>query len=191
MPGDATTALAIINALGFGDHSVVSSSSKYNPVDLKKKFFEKALRKLGNEKDPFKINDVLRDPLHISIAGIALGAIKKEALTILAGGTQMLAVLSLMKSIEPYFNEKKVILATTRWIYLDKGKEVSNTLNKYFPGVTFAYVELNFFDAPYEGLEAGGSMFLAVVKSIDINYLKMHIYEEYKRIVNSEVLRNG
>jgi uncharacterized protein (TIGR00303 family) len=197
MPGGTTTALAIVKALGFGDYNVVSSSSKHNPVDLKKNVVEKALNRLGFEKDPFKVNDVLGDPLHITIAGIALGVIEKGSTVVLAGGTQMLATLSLIKSIDPRFSGERVVLATTRWIYIDKGREILSILDKHFPNITFTYVDLNFSDAPYKGLRAyeegfvkegvgaGGTAFLALLRGVDVEDLKKGMYEEYRGIVGS------
>jgi len=37
---------------------------------------------------------------------------------------------------------------------LDKGREILNTLDNHLPGITFAYTDLNFSDAPYKGLRA-------------------------------------
>jgi len=203
MPGGTTTAMAILRALNYGEPDVVSSSSRDNPLELKRAITDKALQRLKNNEDIFKINDIVGDPLHISIAGIALGALEKKSLVVLAGGTQMLAVLSLMKEIEPQFDQRKVVLATTRWIYLDKSVKILNVLRKYFPEITFTYVDINFEDAPFKGLRAyeegfvkegvgaGGTAFLAMIRGVKVSELKSRVYEEYSNIISYGVIPYG
>jgi len=201
MPGGTTTALAILQGLGYEAYNIVSSASKVNPIELKKTIVEKALKRLKDVKDPFTVNDVVGDSLHISIAGIALGALQAGSIAILAGGTQMLAALSLMKAINPLFPQDKVVIATTRWIFADKGKEITGFLNEVLPNVSLIYVDINFADAPFEGLRAyeegyvkegvgaGGTASMAVIKGFGVDDLKKAIFDEYKRLV--EVRNNG
>ncbi|MEM0026698.1 MAG: TIGR00303 family protein [Ignisphaera sp.] len=195
IPSGTTTALSILQGLGYNAYNIVSSSAKENPLAIKKAVVEEALKRLGQSEDPFKVNDVVGDPVHISIAGLALGALKSRATVILAGGTQMLATLALMKAVEPGFDEQRLVLATTKWIYSDKGIEMLKFIKMVAPNTTFAYVELDFTDAPFSGLKAyedgfvkegvgaGGTSLLALLKGVNIDELKHSVYREYKRIV--------
>ncbi|MEL9939620.1 MAG: TIGR00303 family protein [Ignisphaera sp.] len=195
IPGGTTTALSILQGLGYNAYNIISSSAKENPLNIKKAVVEEALKRLGQSEDPFKINDVIGDPVHIAIAGLALGALKSRATVILAGGTQMLAALALMKAIDPRFDEQRLVLATTKWIYSDRGAEITRFIKMVVPNITFAYVELDFSDAPFNGLRAyedgfvkegvgaGGTSLLAILKGVDVNELKHAVYREYERIV--------
>lgn len=199
IPSGTTTAMAILKALGYVDaHNMISSSMKNNPVDLKKIVVNKALERLEKLKidknNPFTINDIVGDPVHISVAGLAIGGLEVGSTIILAGGTQMLAVLALMKTIVQDFNQENTILATTRWIVLDKRNEILRFIKTVVPGVSFVYSFLDFSDAPFpglrayeegfvkEGVGAGGTAFLAISRGVDRDKLVKTIYEEYQRI---------
>lgn len=194
IPAGTTTAMSILLGLGYNAYSIVSSSSKDNPLELKRRVVEKAVRRLRGGEDPFTINDIVGDPLHISVAGIALGALRAEALVVLAGGTQMLAALALMKAIEQLFKQSNVILATTRWIYRDRGREIVDFVKENTPGIAVVYTDIGFEDAPSDGLRAyeegyvkegvgaGGTAFLAIARGVDAATLKKGIYLEYERI---------
>lgn len=194
IPAGTTTAMAILQALGYQGEKLVSSSTSKNPLEIKKLVVDKALQRVKGGEDPFKLNDILGDPLHISVAGLTLGIVEAGGIAVLAGGTQMLAVLGLMKSISPSFNQSKVIQATTRWIFLDKGKEVLDFIRSVAPGVGFVYSALDFSNAPFQGLKAyeegfvkegvgaGGTAFIALAKGINIDDLIEGIYREYHRI---------
>lgn len=194
IPAGTTTAMAILHALGYQGQNLVSSSTNRNPLDLKKLVVDKALQKVRGVEDPFTLNDFVGDPLHISVTGLALGVVEAGGIAILAGGTQMLAVLGLLRSISPNFDQSKVIHATSRWIFLDKGKEILEFIKLVAPRVGFVYSTLDFSNAPFQGLRAyeegfvkegvgaGGTAFVAVSKGIDINVLVEGIYREYHRI---------
>lgn len=198
IPAGTTTAMAILSALGFNGYSLISSSMKFNPLNLKKSVVSKALQRLKEKeiKDPLEINDVVGDPVHISVAGIALGVLDAGSTVMLAGGTQMLAVLALMKSLEPSFSQDRVIHATTRWVYLDRGREILEFIESTVPNVALIYSELDFSNAPFEGLKAyedgfvkegvgaGGTAFAALARGVSIDELTNHIFNEYRRITH-------
>ncbi|MEM4888506.1 MAG: TIGR00303 family protein [Thermosphaera sp.] len=197
IPAGTTTAMAILRALGYPGENLVSSSTSKNPLELKKTVVYKALQRVKGGEDPFTLNDIVGDPLHISIAGLALGVIDAGSIIILAGGTQMLAVLGLMKKISPDFDQSKIIHATTKWIIIDKGKEILDFIRSAVPGIGFVYSVLDFSNAPFQGLRAyeegfvkegvgaGGTAFLAMTKGINVNDLIKGIYQEYRRIAAS------
>ncbi|MEM1683963.1 MAG: TIGR00303 family protein [Ignisphaera sp.] len=195
IPSGTTTAMAILQGLGYNAYNLVSSSMKNNPVDLKRLVANKAIERLKNSRDPFTVNDVAGDPLHISVAGLALGALEAESFVILAGGTQMLAAIALMKAISPEFRQERMILATTRWIVMDKGREITSFIESVAPQMSIVYSYLDFSDAPFDGLRAyeegfvkegvgaGGTAFLAILKGIEVSDLVKAIYIEYERLI--------
>ena len=196
IPGGTTTAMAILRGLGFESSELVSSSMRNNPMDLKKKVVNEALKRLREYMSPFEINDALGDPVHIAIAGLVMGSLRNTRI-ILAGGTQMLAVLALIKSIEKNFDQDKILIATTRWIIKDRGREIRDFIERYFSRVSVAYTELDFGDSPHEGLRAyeegyvkegvgaGGTALLALCRGVSLRELIERIYSEYERVMRS------
>lgn len=194
IPSGTTTAMAILRAMGYEAYSLISSSMDKNPIELKKSIVDKAIQRAKSIRDPFMLNDIVGDPVHISVAGISLGVLEANSIVVLAGGTQMLATLALMKAIEPSFDQSKVIHATTKWIYIDKGSEMLSFIKTVVPNVALVYSELSFENTSFQGLRAyeegfvkegvgaGGTTFIAVAKGIDINKIINDIYKEYKRI---------
>jgi len=194
VPGGTTTAMAILRGLGHDAENLISSSMKNNPIDLKKKIVEKAISRVRDRENPFHINDMVGDPVHITITGLVAGAQRNNSLIILAGGTQMLSVVALLKAINRSRLDR-VVVATTKWIIKDRGDEIKRFLEEIAPETTLVYTELDFEDSPFEGLRAyeegyvkegvgaGGTSLLAVAKGMDVKDLKKLIYEEYMRIV--------
>ncbi len=194
IPAGTTTAMAILRAFGFEAEDLVSSSMKNNPLDLKKSVVDKAIKRIRDQGDPFHINDVVGDPVHITIAGLVSGAMRNNSLVILAGGTQMLAVIALLKAIDGSRLER-VVLATTKWIMKDRGDKIIEFIKKIAPEISVAYSDLGFEDSPHEGLRAyeegyvkegvgaGGTSLLAMAKGVDRDHLIRSIYREYERIM--------
>ena len=114
IPGGTTTALAVMTGLGI--QAAVSSSMPENPLMLKKQTVQSALKRLDS-KDPYDIISQLGDPMIPTVAGI-LGTASESTNVILAGGTQMAAVLAFAKHIG--FNETNTALGTTSYIVNDK-----------------------------------------------------------------------
>jgi len=195
IPGGTTTAMAILYALGFKHLELISSSMKDNPIELKKSVVGKAVKRLSPSSNVFEVNDLVGDPLHISVAGIALGVLTSNSYVVLAGGTQMLAVLAIMGMIRNDFNQERVIHATTKWVIKDRGREVSEFLSTYYPRVTLVYSDLDFTNTPFEGLRsyeegyvkegvgAGGTVFLALTRGVGYDDLINTICSEYSRLV--------
>ncbi len=200
IPAGTTTAMAILCALGFKCHEMVSSSLKSNPVEIKEHVVNEAIKRLESHpaQDVFKVNDLIGDPVHISIAGMALGAITSGSYVVLAGGTQMMAVLAIMGRVKPGFDQRSLIYATTKWIIKDRGKEILNFLSSEFPYVALVYSELDFKDSPFgglkayeegyvkEGVGAGGTSFIALARGIRYDELISSIYSEYSRLVGDK-----
>ncbi|MEM0439696.1 MAG: TIGR00303 family protein [Sulfolobales archaeon] len=198
MPGGTTTAMSILTALGY--RAMVSSASKENPLDLKRRVVGEAMKRLSNVSGVFEINDMVGDPLHISIAGIALGVLERGSKVILAGGTQMAAVIALAKKIAKDLDG--VFIATTRWVIEDRTADLPGMVREIAPEVGLAYVELDFSGSMYEGLRkyeegyvkegvgAGGTCLLAMMRGLSVDDVISSIYREYGVVINALKAKN-
>ncbi|MCY3976152.1 MAG: TIGR00303 family protein [Thaumarchaeota archaeon] len=124
IPGGTTTALAVLKGLGI--NAQVSSSMPNNPLNLKNKIVNAALSRL-NTKDPFSMVSNLGDPMIPFVAGMVSTA-SKNANVILAGGTQMAAVLALAKHVG--YEKKKLSLATTQYVINDQSANFTNMVKQ-------------------------------------------------------------
>ena len=198
MPGGTTTAMAIMESLGFKAIGRVSSASPNNPHNLKVEVFKKAVSRYGKSlpvKDVFEAVEVFGDPLHISIAGIAYGALEKGAKILLAGGTQMCSVLAILKRLGAEM-KGRLAIGTTRWIIEDKTSDIIGLVKDIAPETIVIYTKLSFSDAPYTGLKfyeqgyvkegvgAGGTVVATkLLFKVPLQRVKEAIYEEYKRVL--------
>jgi len=124
IPGGTTTALGVLEGLGI--KGLVSSSMPENPVGLKIKTVKEALKRLQS-KDPFEIVSQLGDPMIPTVAGI-LSTASEISRVILAGGTQMAAVLAFAKSMG--FEGKNTALGTTSYVTDDKSANLIETVSQ-------------------------------------------------------------
>lgn len=195
--GGTTTALGILVGLGYNAWGMISSSAPANPHDLKLKVVEEGLRRAGglSTEDPFKAVTRLGDPLHISIAGFLAGLVGQDVKVILAGGTQMAAVLAIAKHSGIDLREKAVV-GTTRWIIEDKSSDLIGLVGMVYPEIPVVACNLDFSKAPYKGLRyyergyvkegvgAGGTSIAAIaVRNLAYEKLLNSIYAEYERIM--------
>ena len=105
IPGGTTTALGVLLAMGIDAKGKVSSSIPSNPHELKIKTVEEGLKaskiKFGAlAKDPLKAISCVGDPMIAAFAGLVLGAVNKIPV-LMAGGTQMGAILAVIKALNP------------------------------------------------------------------------------------------
>lgn len=126
VPGGTTTALALLLALGVAADGRVSSSMSGNPHSLKSRLAREALARLDRSaaaRNPLVAVATLGDPMQPVVAGLAAGAADVGRPVLLAGGTQMMAVLALMHAMATLglgpVPGDTVALATTRWIVED------------------------------------------------------------------------
>jgi len=197
MPGGTTTAMAIMEALGFKAIGRVSSASPVNPTKLKEEVFRKALARYGKSvpmKNIFEAVEVFGDPLHIAIAGFAFGAVEKGCKVLLAGGTQMCSVIAILKKLGLDLRSR-VAIGTTKWLALDKSSDIAGLVKDIAPDVPIAYTLLSFDDAPFaglrlyeegyvkEGVGAGGSVVIShLYWRLTLPTIKEAVYREYERV---------
>jgi len=201
MPGGTTTAMAILAGLGYDALGKTSSSSPNNPVELKVKVVEKALHRLKHRVrcdpgNPFSVVDCVGDPLHVALAGFATGALLEGSALLLAGGTQMAAVLAIMRAVDPdVLKHGRVGVGTTRWVIEDKSSDLEGLIKEVSPSTPVMFTELSFSDSPYpglrmyeegyvkEGVGAGGTSVAIEVKGFKLSEIREAIYREYERLI--------
>ena len=192
IPGGTTTALAVLKAFGYD--AKVSSSIPDNPVELKNKIVSAALERIDSDH-PYSIVAKVGDPMIAFVAGM-LSSASEVSKIMLAGGTQMTAVLAFASKIG--FNEENAAIGTTSYITNDESanfkdlvKEIADVpaisvnpgLNKSkFPG-------LQAFSNGFakEGVGAGGSIISSLIKTghSSTTFLEM-AEKEYHRIFTSQ-----
>ena len=188
IPGGTTTVLAVLKSLGIDAH--VSSSMPRNPQSLKNQVVEKALRR-SDSRDPYDVIANAGDPMIPFVAGM-LSTASEITNVILAGGTQMAAVLALAKTIG--YDENKVVIGTTSYIIDDKDANLLDMV-KSISNIPVLSINPKLEDSKFEGLRAysegfvkegagaGGSMIASILKTgIDSKKLLDLIDKEYSRV---------
>lgn len=127
--GGTTTALAVLTGLGIDAIGKVNSSHPTCNHQQKWQVVQTGLTKAGlipsdktNPPNPFAVVAAVGDPMQIVVAGMLLSASRSGGV-LLAGGTQMLAVYALARSIAQTQNiswqPQQVVVGTTRWVAED------------------------------------------------------------------------
>jgi uncharacterized protein (TIGR00303 family) len=125
VPGGTTTALAVMLALGLDAAGRVSSSMAANAHTLKEATARAGLAYVDPDavaRAPLRAVAAVGDPMQVAVAGLALGACRQVPV-LLAGGTQMAAVLALAHALEAAagraLDPRRLAIATTRWVLSD------------------------------------------------------------------------
>jgi uncharacterized protein (TIGR00303 family) len=201
IPGGTTTALAVLLAMGVNAKGKVSSSMPINPHELKIHTAEEGLKNSGIkegelENDPIRAVSTVGDPMQPAVAGLVIGAAENVPV-IMAGGTQMAAVLAIVNSLKKDVLTN-VAIGTTRWIINDKTSNIINLISRII-NVPVLAADINFSKLNYDGLKAyelgvvkegvgcGGAAIAAVLKSngkITKNVLLNEIKNNYKQLLN-------
>ena len=188
IPGGTTTALAVLKSFGIGAH--VSSSMPKNPESLKNETVEKVLKR-SDSKDPFKVIANASDPMIPFVAGM-LSSASEITNVILAGGTQMTAVLALAETIG--YDKDRTALGTTSYVVDDKSANLVETV-KSISDIPVLSINPKLEDSKFSGLRAysegfvkegvgaGGSIIASILKTgMDSQRLLELIDKEYERI---------
>jgi len=203
IPGGTTTALGVLLAMGIDARGKVSSSMPGNPHELKTKTVMAGMRASGENfgslaKDPIRAISCLGDPMMPAFAGLILGAAPRVPV-LMAGGTQMGAVLAVVKALNRHVLDNLAI-GTTRWIIDDKTSDLRGIIAQ-IADVPILAVDLDFGQSKLEGLRAyekgvvkegvgaGGAAIAAMIKSggsVTKEVLFEEIERNYKQLVGSE-----
>ncbi len=182
VPAGTTTALATALALGYDAHDKFSSSFKNAPSDIKQTVVLKALSTCEGVDDLFDKLSLISDNMLIFNAGFVLGLQKRKIKTVLAGGTQMAALLlvinSILKQTEQSINSHNLALCTTKWVYEDPNSDIKGLLemvdfpiNAYYVDFDFSLTQhpaLKLYDEgeAKEGVGAGGALMYACLNGV-------------------------
>jgi uncharacterized protein (TIGR00303 family) len=203
IPGGTTTALGVLLSIGVDARGKVSSSMPGNPHELKIKTVEESLKASkvefgGLANNPLKAISCVGDPMIPVFAGVVLGAADKVPVLI-AGGTQMGAVVAVIKALKPDVLDN-VAIGTTRWIITDKTADLRGIITQ-IADVPILAADLDFSQSRFEGLKAyeagavkegvgaGGAAIAAIAKSkgsITKDALLKEIERNYERLVGSK-----
>ena len=192
IPGGTTTALAVLRAFGFD--AKVSSSIPNNPIDLKSKITNTALERISSDH-PYNIVAKVGDPMIPFVAGM-LSSASDSCKVMLAGGTQMIAVLAFASKIG--FTETNTIIGTTSFVTNDDSANFKSTLQK-ITNVPALSIDPNLKNSKYSGLRAfsegfakegvgaGGSMIASLLKTGNKpeQFLEM-VEKEYSRLSKTQ-----
>ncbi len=188
IPGGTTTALAVLRALGFD--AKVSSSIPDNPIELKNQIVESALKRIDSDH-PYSIVAKVGDPMIPFVAGM-LSSASGVSKVMLAGGTQMAAVLAFASKIG--FNEENTIIGTTSYITNDENANFKELVQK-IANIPIISVDPDLKNSRHSGLRAfsegfakegvgaGGCIISSMLKTGNDSekFLKM-VEEEYRRV---------
>ncbi len=170
VPGGTTTAMAVMKALGYDGK--VSSSFPKNPLDIKNMVVSEGMRNSGISfgslrNQPLRAVGCIGDPMMAAAAGLVDGL---ETKTVLAGGTQMVSVLSIIKHLGL---KKDVSIATTHYVADDPSanfREMTDILgykayaaDPGFGDSRFPGLRMYETGDVKEGVGAGGAMFAAAM----------------------------
>jgi len=202
IPGGTTTALGVLLAMGFNAREKVSSSMPNNPHSLKietvERGFKNAQIKPGDVKlHPLKAIEHMGDPMIAAAAGITIGASKKNPV-LMAGGTQMTAVLASIAALD-HDILGNLAIGTTKWISRDTTSDIRGIVSQ-IADVPILVADVDFGSSKHgglrayetgivkEGVGAGGSVIAAIAKShgkLTLKQLGMEIERNYERLVGA------
>lgn len=200
IPGGTTTALGVLLAMGVDAKLKVSSSMPINPHNLKIRVAEEGLKAAGIgfgdlKNDPISAVASVGDPMIAAFSGLVMGAASRVPV-LMAGGTQMTAILSVLKTLKTEIL-KNVAIGTTRWIVEDKSSDIKGIVSQIHD-VPILAADLNFSNSEIEGLRAyekgvvkegvgaGGISIAAFLKTRDkvsSEILLKEIEENYKKLM--------
>ena len=122
VPGGTTTAQAVLTALGVPVQGLISGSARQPPHALKSQLVAAGLAEAGLGPDPAAqaVVAAVGDPFQALAAGLLMGAADGCQPILLAGGSQMAAVLALAMAASSEDARKRlserVMLGTTAWL---------------------------------------------------------------------------
>jgi len=204
VPGGTTTAQAIMEAFGLDVADLVGSSLLRPPRELKSEIIKTGLlnANLGSNFTSIDVIAALGDPFQAFSMGLLIGARKSNKTVILAGGSQMIAILLLALEFislsEKQFFSERVFILTTGWLAYDESlkKLLQKVADKhkvklfgFASGLTFdssKIKELRDYEKGYvkEGVGAGGLSLLAYLKGFKYEEIVSECESTFKRMID-------
>jgi uncharacterized protein (TIGR00303 family) len=178
-PSGTTTAQATALALGYPCDEMFSSSFKNVPNNIKQTTIQEALKYIHPSDSILDKLSKVSDNMLIFTAGFIMEASKIGYPIILAGGTQMAAVLLIINALNPNFNSQNIALCTTKWVYHDKDSDIKALLemldfpiNAYASDFDFSLTQhpaLKLYDEgeAKEGVGAGAALVYGMLNDLN------------------------
>jgi uncharacterized protein (TIGR00303 family) len=156
IPGGTTTALGVLSAMGVNAEGKVSSSMPENPHGLKAETVSAGLAASGESfgslaKNPVKAISCLGDPMMPAFAGLVIGA-ATQVPVLMAGGTQMSAVLAVVNALNADVL-CNVAIGTTRWVISDRSSDLKGIVAQ-ISDVPILAADIDFGPSRFDGLRA-------------------------------------
>ena len=140
VPGGTTTAQGVLCGLGLEAAGLVSGSLRTPAHALKRALVEEGARRArlplgeGGKNDPTAVVAALGDPMQPLAAGLLLEAALAGVPVMLAGGSQMAAVLALALALASPDQRPRLsqacALATTRWVAQEADSDLVRLLDQ-------------------------------------------------------------
>ncbi|NJL83453.1 MAG: TIGR00303 family protein [Chloroflexaceae bacterium] len=159
--GGTTTALGLLTGLGIPAQGKVNSSHAHCNHSQKALLVQSGLQKAGINpasppSDPMEVVAAVGDPMQVVAAAMALSASQYGGV-LLAGGTQMLAVVALMLALQDFLeipgNRAQIVVGTTRWVAGDRTGDTVG-LARLVGKIPLMAAQLNFSKSRYPQLQA-------------------------------------
>lgn len=134
VPGGTSTAQAVLSGLGLDVEGLVSGSLRQPAHGLKAELVRRGLRAAGLRPDapPAAVVSAVGDAMQPLAAGLTLGAAGAGVPVLLAGGSQMAAVLALALALAPADQRQAVArhaaVVTTAWVAEEAGSDLQRLL---------------------------------------------------------------
>jgi uncharacterized protein (TIGR00303 family) len=195
--GGTTTALSLLTGLGIDALGKVNSSHPVCNHHQKAEIINRGLSKLKlplSSWSPFELVAAIGDPMQIVVAGMAIAA-SRSCGVLLAGGTQMLAVASLIQAIginqNLAINTDQILVGTTAWVAHDRSgdtvalAELAAPIPLISTQLSFAnsrYPQLQVYEQGFvkEGVGAGG---LAIAASLYQNWGQAELLDAIEQLL--------
>jgi len=206
IPGGTTTALSVLLAMGVDAKRKVSSSMPNNPHDLKIQTAEAALKASNIDfgalaNNPIEAVTHVGDPMIPAFAGLVVGAGSKTPL-LMAGGTQMSAVLAVVSALRREALDN-VAIGTTKWIVADKTSDLKGIIDQ-IADIPILAADLDFSQSRFDGLRiyetgmvkegvgAGGAAIATIMKSggsITQKTILDEVERNYEKLVGAKYMQ--
>lgn len=155
-PGGTTTAQAAISALAYTTEGLFASSFKESPSNIKEKSIQASLSKLNNNMTLFEKLGHTSDNMLMFTAGFILSASRRFNI-VLAGGTQMAAVLLIANKIAGrqgiHHDHRHLHLCTTKWIKEDKHSNIEGLIEQLDFRLKSYYADFSFKGSTHPALK--------------------------------------
>jgi uncharacterized protein (TIGR00303 family) len=192
VPSGTTTALATALGLGYDTKSCFSSSFKDVPNEIREETLNLALSQIKSDDELFDILSKVGDNMLIFNAGFILGLNNKIPL-ILAGGTQMAAVLLIVNRVLEIMggsiNSSNLALCTTKWVAQDQQSDIKRLLEMLKFPIQAYYSEFDFSMSQHpalklydqgeakEGVGAGGALIYGLLNGVNQEQITRKVEE--------------